>query len=476
MTYLKHTCMLALALLHHGSLLASASAVPNLQTRAVNSTAIFASQSAQAGISPTLAQTVESALEFEKAKWANGSVADDDFYSVPQNASSAPAGALLKVQVDANTSAYTLPPNTALSRIMYQTETFNGSRVPASAYVLWPYLPRTQPDGYPIIGWAHGTSGGFGECAPSHVKDLWLQSEPPFTLALQGYVVVAPDYAGLGVTQDAQGKPIVHQYLAFQAQANDLFYAVQAAQTAFRDLSKHFVLAGHSQGGGVAWGAARRQAQRPVDGYLGTVALSPITKIVDQAVIFGAAIAEAVVLVAREIPTIFPQFKVSDILTPAGVQRLNLLSEVQGCNSPAMELFQESGLFQPNWPQNPYVQAFQNLTANGNHAVAGPMLVIQGEADNLVPLQLTTEAIDKVCKDYPEPPQLEYVTLANATHVPAVYATQAQWLAWIGDRFAKKEIAHGCRRSRLSSPRPYQYYQKEENWYIKAATKVYEIE
>ncbi len=474
MNYLRYTHILTFCLIHHSSFFASASTFPTLESRAINSTATVLGQSAQAGISETLAQNVAIALDFEKAKWANGSVDDDDFYSVPQNSSFAPVGTLLKVQVDANTSAYTLPPNTALSRIMYQTETLNGSKIPASAYVLWPYLPRTQPDGYPVVGWAHGTSGGFGNCAPSHVKDLWYQSEAPYTLALQGYVVVAPDYAGLGVNKDAEGNPILHPYLAFQAQGNDLFDAVQAAQTAFQDLSKHFVLIGHSQGGGVAWGTAQRQALRPVKGYLGTVAISPITRIIDQVEIIGTNDIEALALLANGIPSIFPEFKANDILTSAGVKRLNLLSEIQGCNIPAYELFSEPGLFQPNWAQNHYVQAFQNLTANGNHPVAGPMLVIQGEADNLVPVQLTTEAVDKVCKVYPEP-QLEYVTLANTTHIPAVYASQRQWLAWIADRFANNMAAGGCYRSRFVSSRPYQYYQKEQNWYLKAATQIYEI-
>lgn len=46
---------------------------------------------------------------------------------------------------------------------------------------------------------------------------------------------------------ESEGKPILHPYLVFPAHANDLFNAVQAAQTAFRDLSKHFVLMGHSK-------------------------------------------------------------------------------------------------------------------------------------------------------------------------------------------------------------------------------------
>lgn len=82
----------------------------------------------------------------------------------------------------------------------------------------------------------------------------------------------------------------------------------------------------------------------------------------------------------------FPEITASDFLTPDRVKRLNLLSEVQGCNSPTFELFSEPDLFQPDWPKNPYVQAFQSLTANGDHPIAGCMLVVQGEEDNLVPV------------------------------------------------------------------------------------------
>ena len=62
------------------------------------------------GIPSVGANNVQVALNFERSKWANGSVDLEDFYHLPPNASHSPAGALLKVQVDANTSAYTLPP------------------------------------------------------------------------------------------------------------------------------------------------------------------------------------------------------------------------------------------------------------------------------------------------------------------------------------------------------------------------------
>ena len=114
-------------------------------------------QQLQAGINDTVANNLEIALNFERSNWATGSVDDDPFYRPPSNASGAPAGSLLRLQLFyPNISTYTLPPNTALSRFLYQTETLNGTLIPASAFILWPYSPRVETDGYPVVGFAHG--------------------------------------------------------------------------------------------------------------------------------------------------------------------------------------------------------------------------------------------------------------------------------------------------------------------------------
>ena len=139
-----------------------------------------------------------------------------------------------------------------------------------------------QPDGYPAVGWAHGTTG-FNECAPSHYKTLGYEFAAPYELVLLAYVVVAPDYAGLGVYEDTPRKPMIPQYGVSLAQVNSVFYTIQAARSAFKELSKQFVVIGHSQGGSVAWAAAERQAVEPVDGYLGAIAASPATHLLDPA-------------------------------------------------------------------------------------------------------------------------------------------------------------------------------------------------
>lgn len=96
----------------------------------------------------------------------------------------------------------------------------------------------------------------MSECAPSHIRNLWYQYKATYVFALQGYVVVAPDYAGLGVgafpAEEEDYGDVRHLWLAAYAHANDLLYVVQAAQSAFLSHSSSFVLIGHSQGGGAA--------------------------------------------------------------------------------------------------------------------------------------------------------------------------------------------------------------------------------
>lgn len=206
------------------------------------------------GLPPPLA----GALDFEKALRVKSSVDDDPFYQCPSESSQATPGTLLKIEKDVDTAPYLIPAGTAISKFIYQSEKLNGSSVPVSGYVLWPYAARSCQDGYSVVAWAHGTSGANVEHAPSNYKNLLHHFSGPYQLALQGYVVVSTDYAGLGVKKDSVGKHVMHEYLACPSQAKDVVHSVTAAREAFPELSERFVVIGHSQGGGAAWAVAQR--------------------------------------------------------------------------------------------------------------------------------------------------------------------------------------------------------------------------
>lgn len=148
---------------------------------------------ARANFSEELSAAVLVATNFERSNWAGSSTQLDPFYNdIPSNASTAPAGSVIKVEQYTNTSLYTVAPNVALSRFLFMTENLNGTAIPASAFVLWPWMPRQFKNisGLPVVVWGHGTSGWSGECAPSHIRNLGYQYSAPFALALQGYASI----------------------------------------------------------------------------------------------------------------------------------------------------------------------------------------------------------------------------------------------------------------------------------------------
>ena len=426
-----------------------------------------------ANLSADRIDAVEIAVNFERSNWAGSSTQLDPFYDVSSNASGAEAGSVLKVQQYVNTTYYTLAPNLALSRFQFTTKNLNDTVIPASAYVLWPWMPRKFPQvkGFPVVGWAHGTSGQSGECGPSHIRNLWYQYNAPFTLALQDYTVVAPDYAGLGVSIDNNGQTIPHQYFASPAGGNDLIYAVKAAQKAWPQLSKEFVLMGHSQGGGVAWGAAQNLAKEPMEEYLGTIAGSPTTRLrtIVDAVPLPSLIGSVVARIAPGVSSVFHSFKLSDWLTPLGVTATNLLQTLQGCQSVSLELLQDRGaeLIRTDWQNGSYYfNAFDKAIAvGGSIPFAGPMLVLQGLDDDQVPPASVITKVNETCAAQPES-KLQVAYLEGVTHVPALYAGQQIWLNWIQERFMGMEVEAGCERNTYSPALDISAYRAQPAYFL----------
>ena len=114
--------------------------------------------------------------------------------------------------------------------------------------------------------------GVADQCAPSrneinpYIKNMiagFLQA---------GYVVVAPDYEGLG---EPGGKEL-HPFLNLKSEAYSITDAVVAAKDYLgSDASNQWMAVGHSQGGQAALGAAQYAARASQMTYKGTVALAP---------------------------------------------------------------------------------------------------------------------------------------------------------------------------------------------------------
>lgn len=105
--------------------------------------------------------------------------------------------------------------------------------------------------GWPVIAWAHGTTGLGDACAPSALPRSERDTEYLNHWLDQGYAIVATDYAGLGT-------PGLLSYLNGEVAAHNIVDSVAAARSAGLPLSATYAIVGQSQGAGAAMNAAAR--------------------------------------------------------------------------------------------------------------------------------------------------------------------------------------------------------------------------
>ena len=143
---------------------------------------------------------------------------------------------------EGNYSLDTVENSSSIKVMTYNMTNVQGKTATATAMVLFPQVARPK-DGYRVVVWEHGTVGGGDDCAPSknviHPRFKILAD----SLLAAGYVVVAPDYEGLGT-------PGNHPYLNFSSAAKSALSAVQAAKDHYgKQLNGAWMSVGQSQGG-----------------------------------------------------------------------------------------------------------------------------------------------------------------------------------------------------------------------------------
>ncbi|MCP0917837.1 alpha/beta hydrolase [Acinetobacter indicus] len=163
----------------------------------------------------------------------------------------------------------------------YTMPNVRGETITTSAFVFFPKTAKPE-GGYKVVVWQHGTLGVADECAPSaNVLNPRFKDPLAKELLAAGYVVIAPDYEGLGSTG-------IHPYLDLKSQSISTVAAVKAAQTHYADqLSKEWMTVGQSQGGQASLGTAEYVTQNPDAGYKGAVAGAPASSL--DVIIFNIA-------------------------------------------------------------------------------------------------------------------------------------------------------------------------------------------
>ncbi len=131
-------------------------------------------------------------------------------------------------------------------RVRYKTQVDAASTViDATGVILLP--DGVAPTGgFPILMWGHGTVGMADTAAPSINPSANMEVSIR-NYAARGFIVIAPDYAGLGVAD------VPHYYLVKKPTAYSIIDAVRSGITFAKaqglSVSKSTVFVGHSQGG-----------------------------------------------------------------------------------------------------------------------------------------------------------------------------------------------------------------------------------
>ncbi|NKY62032.1 lipase family protein [Gordonia rubripertincta] len=179
------------------------------------------------------------------------------------------------VQADDIPGSWTLPDGTVGKRLVYRsTSGVDGTATNVSGAV---FVPGSTPPagGWPLIAYAHGTTGITPDCAPSDQADMFGDLTAVRDFLDTGYAVVTTDYQGLGTRT---GRQPPHPYLEPRTAAYNVIDAARAAQSAGLGISPRWLAAGRSQGGAATWSTAEEFA-----GYgggsgelLGVVAVAPL--------------------------------------------------------------------------------------------------------------------------------------------------------------------------------------------------------
>jgi pimeloyl-ACP methyl ester carboxylesterase len=281
--------------------------------------------------------------------------------------------------------------------VLYSSKSFPGNKKIVVSGTM--SIPQGTPPvgGWPVISWAHGTTGLADSCAPSRGSDQgsyggaeplvqgWLES---------GYAVLATDYEGLGT-------PGIHPYLIGDSEGRGVLDIVRAARTADPKLSRKVIVAGHSQGGHAALFAAKLAPQWASDfDHLGTVPYAPPADFQLQAAGIGALPSDAYGISALATSILRgavagdPSIDPAAILTEEAYQHYSKTETM--CLGELGQEFASTGtgpgdLLRPGILFQPAGESFSNALAEMNPLIETdrPVLIVQGRQDTTVQPGLT---------------------------------------------------------------------------------------
>ncbi len=311
-------------------------------------------------------------------------------------------GTLLSIQAQ-NTNLF--PNASQRFLITYRSRGIQSEPIVASGFILLP-KGKAPKEGWPILAWAHGTTGVADTCAPSsdyvggpvHIYQQIAAKALNAWLA-RGYAVVAPDYQGLGT-------PSGHPYMNAQSQLHTVVDAVRTTHHLKPyKFNKNWYVMGHSQGGAASLAvAAYGQKDAPELNLRGAIALAPGGYQYEGIAEYVATHSQIDTSVAAFFPIVLlgaeaadPSLVPANLVSPEMVEILNqarsrCLSELQSDLKQAPKT-----VFKPNVNLTPLTNYLKKQSIE-NMIPTVPVMVVQGEKDQLVDSRGTYAYYQQICK------------------------------------------------------------------------------
>ena len=370
------------------------------------------------------------------------------FYTPPNPLPAGAPGAIIRTEKV--TGVPGVPADATVWRVLFHSRSIYDNDIAESGYVVVP--PGKAPaGGFPILTWAHGTTGFSGICAPSlftsqgGVGPYVLPGLSDYLKA--GFVVAATDYEGLGT-------PGIHPYLLGASEGRGVLDAARAARDLpGLDTSSSVMIYGHSQGGQAALFAGELAPTYAPDLHIaGVVAAAPATGlstivgVVTTSV--GQSIMEFTIPVAYTWARTYRDLPLSDLFTPKG-QTVAASVVTHGCLGSLIETIGSqhltaTSIFQAGAPTNPVVIAHAKLNDPGRTKTPAPILVVQGTADTTVPPALTDDFVTKMA--CPIGDTIDYLHVTGATHGTVVNVSVPTLTMWMTARLAGTTAPSTCGR------------------------------
>jgi hypothetical protein len=361
----------------------------------------------------------------------------DAFYDPPAGVAQ-PPGTLIR----SAPFATGVPTGARALRILYWTADAGGAPAIASATVLF---PATLPAGpRPVVAVAHGTTGVDRRCAPSLLDGPFSDGarDALFQMVARGWVAVTSDYVGLATAG-------VHPYLIGAGEAHDVLDAVRAAHH-LDDvaLDKRVVVWGHSQGGQAAlWTGMVAPQYAPDLELLGVAALAPAADLSGLAAGVGDTLFGRIIFayLTATWGRLFPGL--GDLVAPgyeADVARIASLCfggrDILGAMAVSSQVLGPA--FRPDAGEK---LAARLAAQSPRGPIAAPVLIAQGDADELVLVSRQRRYVDERCAGQ----AVDYREYAGKGHLPLVLGDSpltGDLVAWTAERLAGLPARNTCPR------------------------------